>query len=309
MRVPSTQDILLTGDVIHVVGEASVIDRLCLAVGAKSEVNLLTQASPNVSSRKVLLTRREAIGKTLGEIDAQGRLSVTITRVTRAGIEFIATPDVHLQFGDSLRLVGEPEGLDRAQKFFGNSLKKLDHPNLVPILLGITCGVLLGSIPFSIPGLPASVKLGLAGGPLIAAIIFARLGSIGKVTFYLPNSANLMLRELGISLFLAAVGLKAGEHFVEHVLSGEGPYWMLLAAIITMVPLMVLAIYARIKGKLNYFHLCGLMAGSMTDPPALAFANSLAQNEAPSVTYATVYPMVMILRILTAQILVSVLLS
>jgi putative transport protein len=309
MKVPSSHDILLAGDVIHVVADSSVIDRLCLAVGERSEVNLLTQKSPNVSSKKVLITRREAIGKTLGEIDTQGRLSVTVTRVTRAGIEFIATPDVHLQFGDSLRLVGEAEGLDKAQKFFGNSLKKLDHPNLLPILLGITCGVLLGSIPFSIPGLPAPVKLGLAGGPLIAAIIFARLGNIGKVTFYLPNSANLMLRELGIALFLAAVGLKAGEHFIEYVLSGDGPYWMLLAAIITLVPLLGVALYARIKGNLNYFHLCGLMAGSMTDPPALAFANSIAHNEAPSVTYATVYPMVMILRILTAQILVSMLLS
>jgi putative transport protein len=309
MKVPSTQDILLTGDVIHVVAESNVIDRLCLAVGEKSEVNLLAQKSPNVSTRKVLITRREPIGKALGEIDTQGRFSVTITRVTRAGIEFIATPDVHIQFGDSLRLVGDPEGLDKAQKFFGNSLKKLDHPNLIPILLGITCGVLLGNIPFSIPGLPAPVKLGLAGGPLIAAIIFARLGNIGKVTFYLPSSANLMLRELGIALFLAAVGLKAGEHFVEYVLSGQGPFWMLLAAIITLVPLLSVALYARIKGNLNYFHLCGLMAGAMTDPPALAFANSIAQNEAPSVTYATVYPMVMILRILTAQILVSVLLS
>lgn len=290
-------------------GDRDVLSRLSLAVGEASKVDLLEQPAASMLMRKVVVTRREAIGRSLGEINPQSRLSITVTRVMRAGIEFVATPDVRLQLGDSLRIVGEPDAIERAQKFFGNSVKKLDHPNLVPILFGIAIGVILGSIPFDIPGLPAPVKLGLAGGPLIAAIVLSRIGRINKLTFYVPTSANLMLRELGIALFLAAVGLKAGEHFVSYLTSGDGLYWMALGAVITVVPILIIGIWARLAGKLNYMHLCGLIAGSMTDPPALAFANAMAQNEAPSVTYATVYPLVMILRILTAQILVTLLLA
>lgn len=308
VRVPLPGDLLMTGDVIYAVGEKNVLDRFCLATGESGKMNLLSQAATTLSSRKVIVTRKEAIGKSLAEINLQDRFSVTITRVIRAGVELVASPDIQLQFGDSIRMVGEASALDMAQKFFGNSVKKLDHPDIVPILAGIGCGVLLGSIPINFPGLSAPVKLGLAGGPLIMAIVLARIGRIGKISFFVPNSANLMLRELGITLFLSAVGLKAGEHFVEYVLSAQGLYWMMLAAVITFVPLMAVALWARLKGRLNYLHLCGLMAGSMTDPPALAFANSLAQNESPSVTYATVYPMVMILRILTAQLLVTLLL-
>lgn len=309
MKVPTGNDPLFLGDVIHVVGDRDVINRLSLAVGETSKVDLLEQPSASMVMRKVVVTRREAIGRSLGEINPQSRLSVTVTRIMRAGIEFVATPDVRLQLGDSLRIVGEPAAIERAQKFFGNSVKKLDHPNLVPILFGIAIGVILGSIPFNIPGLPAPVKLGLAGGPLIAAIVLSRIGRINKLTFYVPTSANLMLRELGIALFLAAVGLKAGEHFVSYLTSGDGVYWMALGAVITVVPILVIGVWARLAGKLNYMHLCGLIAGSMTDPPALAFANAMAQNEAPSVTYATVYPLVMILRILSAQILVTLLLA
>lgn len=309
MKVPTGSDPLFLGDVIHVVGDRDVLSRLSLAVGEASKVDLLEQPTTSMVMRKVVVTRREAIGRSLGEINPQSRLSITVTRIMRAGIEFVATPDVRLQLGDSLRIVGEPNAIERAQKFFGNSVKKLDHPNLVPILFGIAIGVILGSIPFSIPGLPAPVKLGLAGGPLIAAIVLSRIGRINKLTFYVPTSANLMLRELGIALFLAAVGLKAGEHFVSYLTSGDGVYWMALGAVITVVPILIIGIWARLAGKLNYMHLCGLIAGSMTDPPALAFANAMAQNEAPSVTYATVYPLVMILRILTAQILVTLLLA
>lgn len=309
MKVPTGGDPLFLGDVIHVVGDRDVLSRLSLAVGEASKVDLLEQPTTSMLMRKVVVTRREAIGRSLGEINPQSRLSITVTRIMRAGIEFVATPDVRLQLGDSLRIVGEPSAIERAQKFFGNSVKKLDHPNLVPILFGIAIGVILGSIPFDIPGLPAPVKLGLAGGPLIAAIVLSRIGRINKLTFYVPTSANLMLRELGIALFLAAVGLKAGEHFVSYLTSGDGVYWMALGAVITVVPILIIGIWARLAGKLNYMHLCGLIAGSMTDPPALAFANAMAQNEAPSVTYATVYPLVMILRILSAQILVTLLLA
>lgn len=309
LKVPTAGDPLFLGDVIHVVGDRDVLNRLSLAVGEASKVDLLEQPTTSMLMRKVVVTRREAIGRSLGEINPQSRLSITVTRIMRAGIEFVATPDVRLQLGDSLRIVGEPGAIERAQKFFGNSVKKLDHPNLVPILFGIAIGVILGSIPFDIPGLPAPVKLGLAGGPLIAAIVLSRIGRINKLTFYVPTSANLMLRELGIALFLAAVGLKAGEHFVSYLTSGDGVYWMALGAVITVVPILIIGIWARLAGKLNYMHLCGLIAGSMTDPPALAFANAMAQNEAPSVTYATVYPLVMILRILSAQILVTLLLA
>jgi putative transport protein len=186
----------------------------------------------------------------------------------------------------------------------GDSMKQLNYPNILPVFIGIIIGVLLGSLPISIPGVPAPVKLGLAGGPLLVAIFFSRYARVGPVVWYLPQSANLILREVGIALFLACVGLRSGGKFVETLVHGDGFYWMALAALITIIPLLIVGFVARAVYKMNFLSVCGLLAGSMTDPPALSFANSIAASDAPSVTYATVYPLVMFLRILTAQGLV-----
>jgi putative transport protein len=224
----------------------------------------------------------------------------------RAGVEFVARDHVHLQFGDKLTVVGESTALDRAARVLGDSLKVLDHPQLVPLFTGILVGVVFGSLPFAIPGMPAAVKLGLAGGPLVAALVLSRIGRVGPLNFYLPQSANLMLREMGIVLFLACVGLKAGPGFADAAFSAQGLNWMLCGLAITVLPLLAVALFARLVMKINYTALCGLMAGSMTDPPALAFANSASGGEGPAVTYATVYPLTMILRIVSAQALVFI---
>jgi putative transport protein len=243
------------------------------------------------------------LGKTIEELDLEA-YGLAITRVSRAEIEFTPTANLRLQFADTLLLVGEVDAIEKAGNELGNSPRQLNHPQIASIFVGIALGVFLGSIPFSFPHMPAPVKLGLAGGPLIVAILLSRLSRIGPLIYYMPISANLMLRELGITLFLACVGLRAGDQFIKTLTQGDGFYWMGLAALITLIPILLVGVAARAIYRINYTNICGVLAGSMTDPPALAFANAMTGSDAPSISYATVYPLTMLLRVLSAQLLV-----
>lgn len=301
MATPDT--ILNTGDVILAVGPQDKIHEVRLIVGAPAEVDLKSLPS-RLTTQRVLVSQKAVLGKTLEELDMPETYGVTITRISRAEIEFTPTPNFRFQFGDTVIMVGEAEAIKKAAQLLGDSLKQLNHPQVVPIFVGIALGVILGSWPIQFPHMPAAVKLGLAGGPLIAAIILSRIGHFGPLVWYMPLSANFMLREVGIVLFLACVGLRAGDRFVATLVQGPGLYWMACAAAITLIPLLIVGFIARYYYKLNFMSLCGLLSGSMTDPPALAFANSIASSDAPSISYATVYPLTMLLRVLTAQILV-----
>ncbi|OFX77543.1 MAG: transporter [Bacteroidetes bacterium GWE2_39_28] len=258
----------------------------------------------NVVPRRVLVTKDYVNGKSLSELKLGKAFGITVTRINRAGVDLVAKPNLKLQIGDRLTIVGTSESIDAAAKVLGNSMHRLREPNLAAIFLGIVLGIILGSIPFFIPGIPLPVKLGLAGGPLIIAILMSKFGPKFKLVTYTTMSANLMLREVGISLFLACVGLDAGGGFVDTIINQGGAVWILYGAIITIVPLFLMGAIGRWYFKLNYFTLMGLMAGSTTDPPALAYANSAAGNDLPAVSYATVYPLTMFLRVLTAQLLI-----
>lgn len=303
--IPREDTEVRTGTILHAVGEPDRLEELRLIVGDQSQVDLKSLPSP-ITTRRVLVTRRQVLGKTPRELKLAERMGVTITRINRAEVELSAHSNVHLQFGDTVVLVGGEEAIARASAELGDSIQRMNHPQVIPIFVGIALGVLLGSIAFPLPGMPAPVKLGLAGGPLLVAIVLSRLGHIGPVIWYMPLSANFMLRELGIVLFLSCVGLNAGHRFLE-TLMGPGLVWMGYGAIITVVPLLLVGLVARLLMKTNFMTLCGLLAGSMTDPPALAFANSIATSTAPSISYATVYPLVMLLRVFVAQLLVLVL--
>jgi putative transport protein len=294
---------LRLGDVVHAVGTKEQLEKLTIVVGKESPVDVKKLPS-EITTRKLVVTRGAVIGKTLEELDPLERFGVTITRVSRAEVEITATPGWRLQFGDVVTGVGAPDALKRLGTEFGDSLKKLDHPQVIPVFVGIALGVIVGSMPISIPGIPAPVRLGLAGGPLLVAIILSRIGQIGPLTWYMPRSANFAVRELGIVLFLACVGLKAGDQFLVTLTRGDGLYWMACAALITALPILIVGFVGRLVLKTNYVALCGLLAGSMTDPPALQFANQMTGGEAPSVAYATVYPLTMLLRVVTAQLLV-----
>lgn len=256
-----------------------------------------------LASKPIIITQSSVNGKKLGALKLRNLYGVNITRVARAGIELTAAPDLELQVGDKLTVVGTEEAIKSVAAVLGNSVKRLRHPNLIPIFLGIGLGVILGAVPIAIPGMPEPLKLGLAGGPLIIAILIGRFGPRYKLVTYTTMSANLMLREVGISLFLTCVGLSAGETFVDSVVNG-GYWWVLYGTIITMVPVLLVLIPVRRWGKLNYFRLMGLMAGAQTNPVALSYANSLGGNDQASVAYSTVYPFTMFLRIFIAQVLV-----
>ncbi|MBR2961946.1 MAG: putative transporter [Alistipes sp.] len=262
----------------------------------------------HLEKRRIVVTKSSLNGKHIGELHLRTTYNVTITRVVRAGVELVATYGLRLQMGDVVVTVGRKEDLDQVAAILGNSVRRLDHPNLLPIFIGIFLGVLLGSIPILIPGIPQPVKLGLAGGPLIVAILVARYGPKFKLVTFTTNSANMMLREIGISLFLASVGLGAGKGFIEALSSG-GYWWILYGLIITVVPLLIVGIVARRIMRLDYFSIMGVLSGGMTDPPALAYANSLSSIDRAAVAYATVYPLTMFLRIFAAQILVLIAVS
>lgn len=255
-------------------------------------------------SRRVVVTKYELNGKRVGDLQLRRILGINITRLNRAGVDLVATPALTLQVGDRLTVVGSEQSVAKVGEILGNSLHRLNEPNLITIFVGIGLGIILGSIPISFPGIPQPVKLGLAGGPLIVSILISRFGYHYKLITYTTQSANFMLRELGITLFLACVGLSAGKGFVDTIVNQGGYAWIGYGFIITMVPLLIVGCIGRYFYKLNYFTLMGLLAGSTTDPPALAYSNATAGNNAPSVGYATVYPLTMFLRVLSAQLLI-----
>lgn len=303
LQAATSDTVIYENDVILVVAQKGLLPEIIRTMGTLSEIDL-TGKSDILVSRQVLVTNRSVFGKDLGSLKLRTRYNINITRIYRAGIELVASPQLRLQMGDKLTVVGEEIYIEKVAGQLGNSLKRLNEPNLVPIFIGILLGVVLGSIPLIIPGIPNPIRLGLAGGPLIVAILLSKYGYKFTLTSYTTPSANLMLREIGIVLFLASVGIKAGEKFVPTLLSGDGFVWMGYGAIITIVPLCAIGFFARYIMKRNYFEICGLLSGSMTDPPALAFANTIAQSEAPAVAYATIYPLVMFLRIFIAQLLI-----
>ncbi len=306
VEVARPETLLRLGDILHAVGAEEGLDELRVVVGAEAGVDLKTLPG-TVTNRRLIVTRSAVFGQQLAEMAVFTEHNVVVTRVTRGGIEFTATPGFRVQFGDVLMVVGEAPQIDAVAAKVGNSNKALNSPQPIPFFLGIALGVVVGAIPFAVPGLPVAVKLGLAGGPLVVAILLSRVANTGPLVWYLPANANHMLREIGITLFLAAVGLKSGEKFMEVLLAGDGLRWLLFGAVITALPLMAVGLLARAWKKLNYAELCGLLAGSMTDPPALAFAQQTTASDAPAVAYATVYPLVMLLRVFSTQLIVFLL--
>lgn len=302
LSIPHNSTRVLMGDLLHLVGEPDALRRVQLVIGDEVAASLSTKGT-ELKVERVVVTNEQVLGKNLEELDLKSRYDVVVSRLNRAGIELV--PRNHsLQFGDILNLVGRPEAIDAVTSMVGNAQQKLQQVQMLPVFIGIGLGALLGSIPLYIPGFPAALKLGLAGGPLVVALLLSRIGSIGPLYWFMPPSANLALRELGIVLFLSVVGLKSGGNFVDTLVHGDGLEWMACGVIITLVPLLTVAVIARVFAGMNYLTLCGLLAGSMTDPPALAFANNIEpESEAPSLAYATVYPLVMFLRILSPQLL------
>jgi len=303
LHVPHPDTTLELGDVLLVVGPQDELDALRVVVGKESDLDLRTMPSA-ITSKRLIVTRTEASGKTLAELDFIRRFGVQITRISRAEVEMSTSPAYVVQYGDTVLAVGTPENIQKVAAELGDSPRSLNYPHLIPVFLGIALGIVVGSWPFTLPGVPAPVRLGLAGGPLLVAIVLSRIGRLGPLVWYMPLSANFMLREIGIVLFLAAVGLKAGDSFMVTLVDGPGLAWMAWGAAITLLPLTVVSVVGRAVFGLNFLTLCGLLAGSMTDPPALSFANSVTGSDAPSLSYATVYPLTMILRVLSAQLLV-----
>ena len=306
IEIASSKTILRAGDKLLVICDEADRDALMTFFGVETtdlKAGDWVKLDNQFVSRPVRITKSAVNGKSLGSLKLRTLFGVNVTRVARAGIELVASPELELQIGDKLTVVGTEESISSAADFLGNSTNRLRHPNLISIFVGITLGVLMGSIPIFIPGMPEPLKLGLAGGPLIVAILIGRFGPHYKLVTYTTMSANLMLREVGISLFLACVGLGAGETFIDSIVGG-GYLWILYGMIITIVPILVVAIPLRVFKKMNYFRLIGLVAGSHTNPMALAYANSLGGNDQASVAYSTVYPFTMFLRILAAQVLV-----
>lgn len=268
------------------------------------QISVEWEQDKKLISRRILITKPELNGKSLAQLKIRNNFGASITRINRSGVDLVATPHLQLQMGDRVTIVGSELAVSHTEKVLGNSLKRLNHPNLIPIFLGIALGCILGSLPFMFPGIPQPVKLGLAGGPLIVSILISRFGPQYKLITYTTMSANLMIREIGISLFLACVGLGAGKGFVDTIIHEGGYVWIAYGAIITIVPLLVGGLIGRYAWKLNYYTLIGVLSGTNTNPPALAYSSELTSCDAPAVGYATVYPLAMFLRVLTAQLLI-----
>ena len=294
------------GDLLTVIGTSSGLDRIERVIGRRSDEDITLEES-NITFRRVAVTDRGVLGKTVSQLGLAERFDVAVTRVTRADLEMSAVPGLHLQFGDQVQIVGRAEDLHQAAKALGNSLKELNETHFIPLFNGIVLGIALGTLPIMVPGIPQPVKLGLAGGPLIVALILGRVGRIGRQVWHMPVNTNLAFREFGIALFFAAVGLNAGAKFFATVFSATGLEWLLAGLVVTMQPLLLVGAFARIVLKMNFMDLSGLLSGSMTDPPALAFASNIAGSDAPTVGYATVYPLTTLMRILSAQVLAIVL--
>lgn len=309
VHIPNADTVLRLGDEMNIVYAEDDSEAIQAFIGSKVENidwdNQSKQDKPMVS-RRILVTQPAINGKTLGELHFSSMYGVNVTRVNRSGMDLFAARQLILQVGDRVMVVGPQDAIERVADLLGNQLKRLDHPNIVTIFIGIFCGILFGSLPIALPGMPTPVKLGLAGGPLIVSILIGRFGHKVKLVTYTTMSANLMLREVGLVLFLASVGIKAGGNFVQTVVEGDGLLYVGIGFLITFLPLLIIGMIARWRHKINYFTLMGLIAGSNTDPPALAYANQISGNDAPAVGYSTVYPLAMFLRILTAQLLILV---
>ena len=303
VSIPNGSTIFHIGDKLFVVCAENDAEAIIAFIGPTINVDWKKQDEPMVSKR-ILVTRSSINGKTLGQMHFSSAYGVNVTRVTRQGMDLFAVPSLSLQVGDRIMVVGPEDAVNRVAAVMGNSIKRLDAPNIATIFVGVFIGILLGSIPVAIPGIPVPIKLGIAGGPLIIAILIGRYGYKVHLVTYTTTSANMMLREIGLMLFLASVGIKAGDGFLETVIQGDGVKYVYTGFLITIIPILIIGIIARKKYKFNYFTIMGMIAGTYTDPPALAYANSICSKEAPSIGYSTVYPLSMFLRIFTAQIIV-----
>lgn len=303
VSIPNGNTIFHIGDKLFVVCAENDAEAIIAFIGPTINVDWKKQDEPMVSKR-ILVTRSSINGKTLGQMHFSSAYGVNVTRVTRQGMDLFAVPNLSLQVGDRIMVVGPEDAVNRVAAVMGNSIKRLDAPNIATIFVGVFIGILFGSIPIAIPGIPVPIKLGIAGGPLIIAILIGRYGYKVHLVTYTTTSANMMLREIGLMLFLASVGIKAGDGFLETVIQGDGIKYVYTGFLITIIPILIIGIIARKKYKFNYFTIMGMIAGTYTDPPALAYANSICSKEAPSIGYSTVYPLSMFLRIFTAQIIV-----
>lgn len=303
VSIPNGSTIFHIGDKLFVVCAENDAEAIIAFIGPTINVDWKKQDEPMVSKR-ILVTRSSINGKTLGQMHFSSVYGVNVTRVTRQGMDLFAVPSLSLQVGDRIMVVGPEDAVNRVAAVMGNSIKRLDAPNIATIFVGVFIGILFGSIPVAIPGIPVPIKLGIAGGPLIIAILIGRYGYKVHLVTYTTTSANMMLREIGLMLFLASVGIKAGDGFLETVIQGDGVKYVYTGFLITIIPILIIGIIARKKYKFNYFTIMGMIAGTYTDPPALAYANSICSKEAPSIGYSTVYPLSMFLRIFTAQIIV-----
>ena len=299
----NSETILHIGDQILVISNPKDIEAITVFFGKQIDMKWENEDT-NLVSRRILITKPELNGKTLSQLRIRRNFGASITRINRSGVDLVAAPNLQLQMGDRVTVVGSELAVSHAEKVLGNSLKRLNHPNLIPIFIGIALGCVLGSIPFMLPGIPQPLKLGLAGGPLIVSILISRFGPHYKLITYTTMSANLMVREIGIALFLACVGLGAGKGFIETIVNEGGYVWIGYGAIITIFPLLVTGLIGRYGCKLNYYTLIGILSGANTNPPALAYSNDQTSCDAPAVGYATVYPLAMFLRVLSAQLLI-----
>lgn len=305
VSIPSSQDVLEMGDEVLVVCAEADAEAIQAFIGPEIEMAWEEEDSNQpMISRRIVVTNSSMNGKTLGKMHFSSVYGVTVTRISRQGLDVFASHNYRFQVGDKILVVGPKDNVSRIAEMMGNSVKRLDHPNIATIFIGIIVGILFGSIPFAIPGMPVPMKLGIAGGPLIIAILIGRFGHRMKLNTYTTTSANMMLREIGLVLFLASVGIKAGANFWHTVVQGDGLLYVATGFIITIVPILIVGVIARLKFKFNYFTLMGMIAGTCTDPPALAYANSICSREAPAIGYSTVYPLSMFLRIFTAQLIV-----
>ena len=305
VEIPQGETIIRKDDVLRIVMSAHDQDIFDAIIGPHMDFDWQLETTPKgIVSKRIVITQNELNGRKIGSIRLHEGYKVNVTRVYRAGVELLASPNLSLQLGDRLTVVGREEDVDRLGKRMGNSYKRLDHPNLFTMFIGIFLGIIVGSIPISLPGMSVPMKLGLAGGPLIVAILIGRYGYKLKLVTYTTTATSLMLRELGLCLFLASVGLAAGGRFVETILSANGATWVLYGFLITIIPLIIAVIVARGKMHLNYCTIMGLVAGATTDPPALGYANNTVGNDAPSVAYATVYPLTMFMRVLIAELII-----
>jgi len=306
VSIPTKDTKFYLGDHLFITCAEDDAEAVRAFIGPEEYIDWDMQDMPMVS-KSIVVTQPKMNGKTFGQLHFSSVYGVNVTRISRSGMNLFADRNLRMQVGDKIVVVGPEDAVDRVASLMGNSVKRLDHPNLVTIFVGILVGIIFGSIPFAFPGVPTPVKLGLAGGPLIVAILIGRFGYKFRLVTYVSTSANFMLREFGLALFLASVGIKAGEHFVETVVAGDGLTYVWTGFLITVIPILIIGIIARMRFKLNYFTIMGLIAGSTTDPPALAFANQASSTDAPAVGYSTVYPLTMFLRILTAQLIVLLL--